>query len=650
MLTKIKMLAVLCCVSIWSYAQPTFNSGQDPKPSGKQWQKIENLSDEFNNGFNTNKWVKNIPGWEGRKPARFEEANASVSGGNLKLVAKTKAQPFSGWTHEGAAVRSKNNAPFGYYEVKMKANKTFMSSTFWLINESPQGTSSCNRRVTELDVVEVVGIQNGNSNGNFVKSMNSNSHSRPPWCPPSERSDPKSVLTCPWPAGCNYQTAKQGNTGAIGEPSWAGYHTYGVWYKNKDQATFFLDGRNVGTINLPSDFNLNMFLRFVVETYDWNGPSPGSDGMNRPLSERTTYYDWVRSWRLVDCAGNCGGGVTETLNCGPVPSSVTPSSTITVPVGYSTNGNRDVVIELRQNGQWKAGNKATVNGNSTVNIPLNVPAISGGGWQILAQLRPVGANWQQNITTCIKNVSIGSGGGGSSGGNPIVALKKQGVNFGIDGNNGGANGRQVYLWGFSTGNVNQQWVEINRGSGFYSYQKRNTNFCLDGGNGGSNGQAVKLWECGATNQNQHWKKVSTANNSFRLEKRNAPGYSIDGNVGGSNGQLVYLWASNSGNVNQQWQFSNVGTTARFGDEDLVDHNQFFVAPIPIVDNFTIDMTGFESSADLKIFDMKGRVVHQINAISDANLNLNKSIFPSGGMYFVRVYADNGVFTQKALVK
>ncbi len=141
-----------------------------------------------------------------------------------------------------------------------------------------------------------------------------------------------------------------------------------------------------------------------------------------------------------------------------------------------------------------------------------------------------------------------------------VTLQKRNTDFSIDGNHGGVIDQQVYLWQKDNGNVNQQWIEINRGSGFYSYQKIDTNMCLDGGNGGARRQAVKLWTCGSTNHNQHWRKVSTANGSFRLEKRNAPGYSIDGNNGAGNRQYIYLWDSNDNNVNQQWVFSNLDTS------------------------------------------------------------------------------------------
>jgi len=137
--------------------------------------------------------------------------------------------------------------------------------------------------------------------------------------------------------------------------------------------------------------------------------------------------------------------------------------------------------------------------------------------------------------------------------NKVVTLRKRNANgFALDGGNGGENGQNVYLWNFNANNVNQQFVEVDRGGGFYSYIKQGTNFALDGGNGGETGQNLYLWTSKANNFNQHWKKVSKGGNVYQLQKRNSLGFSIDGGVGGATGQNVYLWSSGNSNQNQQW--------------------------------------------------------------------------------------------------
>lgn len=62
-------------------------------------------------------------------------------------------------------------------------------------------------------------------------------------------------------------------------------------------------------------------------------------------------------------------------------------------------------------------------------------------------------------------------------------LEKVNTGFSVDGGNGAVEARQVYLWETNTNNVNQNWVQISHGGGYYSYKKQNTNLCLDGGSG-----------------------------------------------------------------------------------------------------------------------------------------------------------------------
>ncbi|WP_298315785.1 RICIN domain-containing protein [uncultured Aquimarina sp.] len=224
-----------------------------------------------------------------------------------------------------------------------------------------------------------------------------------------------------------------------------------------------------------------------------------------------------------------------------------------------------------------------------------------------------------------------TGGGNGGGNNPVVAIKKgNATNFGIDGNNGGGDGQNVYLWSASNGNINQQWVEINRGNGYYSYQKRNTNFCLDGGNGGANGQNVYLWTCN-NNQNQHWRKVNLGNGKYRLEKRNAPGFSIDGGNGGSNGQNLYLWSSSNGNQNQHWQFTTIqsGRSAFIGPLKEPTVNQIEIYPNPSNGNFNINFNQKVNQVNVILTDISGRIVYKEVIENTTSKSVNTQGLPSG---------------------
>lgn len=145
----------------------------------------------------------------------------------------------------------------------------------------------------------------------------------------------------------------------------------------------------------------------------------------------------------------------------------------------------------------------------------------------------------------------------SSGERLVHIRKRNGQGFAIDGNNGADNAQSVYLWNQNSNNVNQQWLEIDQGNGYYTYQKQGTNHCLDGGNGGTNLQDIYLWECRDSNQNQHWQKVSKDAGFFQLVKRNAPGFAINGGSGGVDGQNVNLFDSSNTSRNLQWSITPI---------------------------------------------------------------------------------------------
>ncbi len=297
-LNLVILLSLMMVTSIsFGQNQPTFNAGEDPKPPGKKWEKIEILSDEFSgSSLNTNKWAVNFPFWKGRAPGLFTTDAVSLVGGEMRITvdfltqAEKNANP--GFEYQGGLVRSVQDTKYGYYECRVKGNKTFMSTTFWLINQRNE-LNGCDKRVTELDITETVGIVTPNAPGwvtGFDEKMNSNTHSRD------------------IPSGCNFPSGSKGNKADLGEKSWQGYHTYGVWWKSATEVLFYLDGQFVGQVAPAADFDIDMYLRFVVESYDWNpdngntNPATGLrwDGVNDNFVNRTSYYDWVRSWRLVD--------------------------------------------------------------------------------------------------------------------------------------------------------------------------------------------------------------------------------------------------------------------------------------------------------------------------------------------------------------
>ncbi len=161
-MTKRLVLALLfaTCAAL-AHAQPHFAAGQDPRPAGKVWKSVDNMSDDFEGtSLDAAKWqsepVGNGWSWDGRPPALFKANNVTIEEGKMRVTVGKLDEPVvrngNRFTHQGAIVRSLNPGQVGwYFECRMKANKTVMSSTFWLM------TKNDTKKKLELDIQECVG-------------------------------------------------------------------------------------------------------------------------------------------------------------------------------------------------------------------------------------------------------------------------------------------------------------------------------------------------------------------------------------------------------------------------------------------------------------------------------------------------------------
>ncbi|WP_341220732.1 T9SS type A sorting domain-containing protein [Polaribacter atrinae] len=272
-------------------------NAQPPKPKiGFRWVLNDKYSDEFNGTIlNTSKWKNSfLTGWKGRAPAKFEPSAVSVKDGTMQLKSGKLDSPQGDYTMFGGAVTSiDDNAYFGYYEVKMKASKIAMSSTFWLSNskqnyDPSECTSDTNSQ--ELDVVEAVGDTQSKSSS-FRKKQKSNTHYR--------------YIAC----GETDETFYSNGTDSseLSSEVWEDFHTYGMHWHNTKSATFYSDNSVGETVYFnttidENSFDRPMFLAMVSETYNWLTPYPTDAELNNDAIN-TAYYDWVRSYRLTPIFG-----------------------------------------------------------------------------------------------------------------------------------------------------------------------------------------------------------------------------------------------------------------------------------------------------------------------------------------------------------
>ncbi|MCM2369114.1 LamG domain-containing protein [Aporhodopirellula aestuarii] len=285
---KFMSLLIFTCMLSTGMAQtqPFFAEGEDPRPVGKVWQQVDLLSDEFDgDSLDATKWDKNPAskhwGWIGRPPGLFQEESVVVEEGNLRVTVGVLDSPVvikgNEFKYHGGIVRSVNPGTVGwYYECRMKANKTEMSSTFWLMPRPKDA------RRLEFDIQECVGRtteQTASWGRNWDQIFHSNAIQH---------------ATKEGPEKIQIQSSVRTET-----PNWERYYVYGAWWKSPRELRFYLDGKYVYSLKPSVDWDVPSYYQMAIETYDWN-PVPDDGGLvaTATKEERTTQYDWIRTWRL----------------------------------------------------------------------------------------------------------------------------------------------------------------------------------------------------------------------------------------------------------------------------------------------------------------------------------------------------------------
>ncbi len=278
------LLFIFCsCKETTLAQQPFFSGGKDPKPAGKSWKAVTLLTDEFEGDkFDDSKWQKEPIGndwvWDGRPPGLFKASNVIVKEGKLNVTVGKLDQPIiqngKKFTHQGGIVRALNPGQVGwYYECKMKANKTVMSSTFWLMSKY-----DCEKKL-ELDIQECVGRTTELTESwgkGWNKIFHANAIHRETTChPKSER-----VQDMIKPDTENHER----------------FYVYGAWWKSPTEILFYLDGKYAYTLHPTVTWDMPAYLHMAIETYDWN-PIPADGGLveHGTWEERTTQYEYVRT-------------------------------------------------------------------------------------------------------------------------------------------------------------------------------------------------------------------------------------------------------------------------------------------------------------------------------------------------------------------
>lgn len=317
-------------------------TGNLPKPpKGYRWVLNSAFTDEFNTGWDNEKWTANMNWWDGQQgagqavlmPGEFgsdggfvegdsaqDTPNVDVADGTLKIYtlnngSLSDALIYDAPNRAGRVVRgvnygtgvvvSRTPAGQGYYEVRMKASEVASTSSFWLQN-APEDIRASGQ--TEIDVIESMGNPTTAIGQGLLRSLKTNSHYAPNGYGVN---NPGYEQT---PMIRNFSEGPAPNRDAT---QW---RTYGVWWRNRHEAFIYQDGQRVmnfyriqedrnqdgvpetggwltDRLAFGGNFDDDMRIIFDSEVWDWAG-SPSPSALNVSDDSNAMQIDWVRGYSL----------------------------------------------------------------------------------------------------------------------------------------------------------------------------------------------------------------------------------------------------------------------------------------------------------------------------------------------------------------
>lgn len=390
----ITCLVVLGFSNIFSADFQTIRTGPPEPPMGKRWVLNPDFSDEFNGTeLDPTKWLDHHPTWKGRAPGLFMPSQVSVADGYLKLKGEKMEKDTLVYNQKfnikGAAVVSKNTAFLGYYECRVKAAATTMSTTFWFSGGRGTGPKGCDTSHQEWDIQECIGRTGDFKGAYFAKGMHSNAHYWYSDCgnkgkthdyrAPQVRFEDKEVAS------------KQ-------------FHVYGGWWRDKNNASYYYDNRAPkhqkffdSISNKP--MGKPMYMRLVHETYPFPWISLPTDEELADSSKNTVYYDWVRGYQLIDAQSPNAKKVDiidiydEGILFSSASITLKPSKTIKIPLGYKANEDREIHLVLKDDYGNKIIEKSFIAyagyANFEYNLKLENQLKPSGSYELTGVIHPI---------------------------------------------------------------------------------------------------------------------------------------------------------------------------------------------------------------------------------------------------------------------
>ncbi|MFY0598246.1 MAG: family 16 glycosylhydrolase [Cyclobacteriaceae bacterium] len=271
---------------------PSFVSVADSTPVGKNWVRVESMSDEFNN-WDPTKWVNSTWNYDPPVFMTEESSNSGVADGKLWIKATLNESNYEDRWFQTARIHSRTQISYPMYtEASIKTAHISAFNTYWMNN------GDINER-DEIDIIENNSKPSCGCQPDFPSQMNSQYfHVDPKLTPNEVREDG------------NFNRSELSDANPLKDVGWnEDYHTYGVWWKDSKNIQFYLDGEPAGSVTVgikragqvysDREFTKDLEIIFGLWTKDisWLGGIASKEDLADD-SINTMRVDWVRTWKL----------------------------------------------------------------------------------------------------------------------------------------------------------------------------------------------------------------------------------------------------------------------------------------------------------------------------------------------------------------
>ncbi|KAA1247016.1 family 16 glycosylhydrolase [Aquimarina sp. RZ0] len=262
------------------YAQPT-------PPKGVTWEIVPNLTDEFDTWDET-KWRKEL--WDYPAPNKMKEENSGVTDGKLWIKASVSSDKNTERWFETSRIYSLEQISFPIYiECRMKTANISAYNTFWLNDGDAKDRD-------EIDICENMSNPiNKDPNLPYIRQsqffiLKNGVEER------SKRVHPEIKDNFERVADFDNRNLSDKNP-AKGKKWNEDFQTFGLYWKDANHMTYYINGEESGTDISKTDFTRSLNVIWDLWTHDHDGGLATKESLQTQNdSANTMYIDWIHTY------------------------------------------------------------------------------------------------------------------------------------------------------------------------------------------------------------------------------------------------------------------------------------------------------------------------------------------------------------------